>query len=63
MGVVATDVNAWTPNQELDHKNVRGDSKKIDTANDSFKYSSQNFDCISECIQLKRLSSTVKLTP
>ncbi|KAI0494202.1 hypothetical protein KFK09_024333 [Dendrobium nobile] len=58
MGVVATGVHAWTPNQGIDHENVRGDSEKLDTTTDSFEDPSQSLDSISECSQFKRPSST-----
>ncbi|KAI0516451.1 hypothetical protein KFK09_009130 [Dendrobium nobile] len=58
MGVVATGVHAWTPNQGIDHENVHGDTEKLDTTIDSFEDPSQSFDSISECSQFKRPSST-----
>ncbi|KAI0511153.1 hypothetical protein KFK09_011777 [Dendrobium nobile] len=58
MGVVATGVHAWTPNQGIDHENIHGDTEKLDTTTDSFEDPSQSFDSISECSQFKRPSST-----
>ncbi|KAI0494936.1 hypothetical protein KFK09_025082 [Dendrobium nobile] len=58
MGVVATGVHAWTPNQGIDHENVYADTEKLDTTIDSFEDPSQSFDSISECSQFKRPSST-----
>ncbi|KAH0459983.1 hypothetical protein IEQ34_010646 [Dendrobium chrysotoxum] len=44
MGVVETDVHAWTPNKGIDHENVREDSEQLDTAIDSFEDHSQSFN-------------------
>ncbi|KAH0460721.1 hypothetical protein IEQ34_011384 [Dendrobium chrysotoxum] len=61
MGVVATGVHAWTPNEGIDHKNVHGDSEQLDTTTNSFEDPSQSFDSISECSKLKRPSSTTSV--
>ncbi|KAI0519970.1 hypothetical protein KFK09_007433 [Dendrobium nobile] len=58
MGVIATGVHAWTPNQGIDHENFHGDTEKLDATTDSFEDPSQSFDSISECSQFKQPSST-----